>query len=138
VSSAKGTPFAAFTGMARTIPLVDVPPSGSSQRQRNVRWPVVRPIIGHAFPMQLPIVLRDISADGFSGVANINLRPGVAYYLRFAIRPHTIVLSARLTDATRISGDQDPGYLLRFEFVDTKWDRAAIAALIAEATLAAF
>jgi hypothetical protein len=132
VHSATGTPFAAAQGMDRT--LEDEPPGGLAERQRMVRLPVVRPIVGHALPMHLPVLLQDISADGFSAVATINLTPGVAYYLRFAMLPHAVVLRARLAHAARISGDQDPGYVLSFEFVDREWDNAAIATLIAQST----
>lgn len=99
--------------------------------------PAVRPIIGHVLPWQLPVLLQDISADGFSAVTTTNLRLGVTYNLRFALRSHTVVLRARLAQATRIGGDEDSGYVLRFEFVDTEWDKAAIATLIAQTIVAA-
>ena len=113
--------------MARTVQQADGRPSG---------LPAVRPIIGHVLPWQLPVLLQDISADGFSAVAAINLEPGVTYHLRFAIHPHTVVLRARLAHGMRTGGDQDPGYLLRFEFADTEWDKAAIAMLIAHTIVA--
>jgi hypothetical protein len=123
--------------MDRTVPLVTEPPSGLSERQRIVRLPAVRPIIGHALPMHLPVLLQDINVDGFSAIATANLRAGAAYYVRFGIRPRTIVLGARLAHAMRIGGDQDPGYLLNFDFVDMEGDKAAIATLIAQATIGA-
>jgi hypothetical protein len=87
--------------------------------------------------MQLPVLLQDIQADGFSAVATSPLRPGLACDLRFALRPYTVVLRARLAEAMPIGGDPDSGYVLRFEFVDTEWDKAAIATLIAQTIVAA-
>jgi hypothetical protein len=137
VHSDAGTPFATAKGMGRTLPPVDVPPGELPTRPRIGRLPVVRSLVGHALPMHLPVLLQDISAGGFSAVAIISLTPGDTYYLQFALHPQTIVLRARLTQATRISGDQDPGYLLSFDFADTEWDKPAIETLIAEATIAA-
>ena len=118
-------------------PLGDVPRVSLAEQRRLVRLPVVRPIIGHALPMNLPVLLRDISAGGFSGIATITLTPKVVYDFRFAIHPRTLVLRARVAHAMRVSGGPNAGYLLGFAFVDTKWDQAAIEALIAEATIAA-
>jgi hypothetical protein len=98
---------------------------------------VVRPIKGHVVSLDLPVLLHEISVGGFSAVATTKLTHGAAYDLRFAVPPQTIVLKARLVHAMRISGDEETGYLLGFEFVDTKWDEAAIETLIAEATIAA-
>jgi hypothetical protein len=87
--------------------------------------------------MQLPVLLQDINADGFSAVATSPLSPGVAYDLRFALRPNTVVLTARLAQAVRIGGEEDQGFLLRFGFVDPEWDKAAITILIAQTIIAA-
>jgi hypothetical protein len=99
-----------------------------------VRWPVVRHIEGRVLPLDVLLRLRDISTGGFSGAASIKLTHGAAYDLRFALCPQAVVLKARLAHAMRISSDEEMSYLLGFEFVDTKWDEAAIDALITEAT----
>jgi hypothetical protein len=93
--------------------------------------------MGQVVPMDLPVLLHDICVAGFSAVATVKLTHGAAYDLRFAVHPQTIVLKARLIHLMRISGDDETGYLLGFEFVDSKLDAAAIEALIAEATIAA-
>jgi hypothetical protein len=97
----------------------------------------VRPISGLIVPVNLPVLLHDINAGGFSAVAAGKLTRGAAYDLRFALHPETIVLKARVVHATRIRGDQGACYVLGFEFCDTTSDEAAIETLIAEATVAA-
>jgi hypothetical protein len=89
--------------------------------------------MGHVLPLDLRVLLQDISAGGFAAVATIHLTDRVAYDVRFTIQPHTAVVRARLAYAMRLSRDPESGYILGFEFVDAKRDEAPIAALIAEA-----
>jgi hypothetical protein len=123
--------------MDRALPLVGPRRGGLVARRRSFRWQVLRPIRGQVVSADLPVLLHDIGAGGFSAVASGKLTPGTAYDLRFALHPEIIVLKARLVRAMRIRGDQETGYLLGLVFVDAKLDEAAIQTLIAEVTTAA-
>lgn len=108
-------------------------PGARTSRRRFPRLEVMGRVEGQLVPLDLPLVLRDLSRGGFSCESTVPFPPGTAHQFRFTTPAGAVVTleaSAIHCRLTRVDADGQHAYISGLEFQSSEATDQAVSILV--------